>query len=178
MNGLWTVCVLFPAWIGGAWLGGNWESVAPAVSRRKWQAAVILCAAVMVLEWVLRFKHYPGWARHFTSWGATPGLLFALAGARHVGLSMRVRAQPVCRWLGQMSYPCYILHVQLLMLVNHAGDFVMPQLAAQHSALLTFFETFFVLLLIGAAGPPLERFFMGWRSRVLAGARAPMSVKA
>jgi peptidoglycan/LPS O-acetylase OafA/YrhL len=173
VHGLWTVCVLFPCWICGAWLGAHWESVSQMVTRRMWYAAVILSLAVMILEWVLRFKHYPGWARHFTSWGAAPGLLFALAGARHVGLSTRSWAQPCCRWLGLMSYPCYILHIPLLMLIHHAGDSALPSLAAEHPVLLTVLETCLVLLALSLLGPPLERFFMSWRSRFLRVLRQP-----
>ena len=178
INGLWTICVLFPAWICGAWLGGNWENVSAIVTRRMWWAALMLCLAVMILEWVLRFKHYPGWARHFTSWGAAPGLLFALAGAKYVGLSTRVWAQPWCRWLGQISYPCYILHIPLLMLVNHAGDAALSRMTAEHPVLLTVLETLLVVLLLGIVGPPLERFFMNWRSNVLARPREPLAAQS
>lgn len=178
LNGLWMICILFPAWLSGAWLGGNWEAVSPMVTKRKWQASVMLCGAVLVLEWVLRFKHYPGWARHFTSWGAVPGLLFALAGARHVRLSSRTWAQPVCRWLGQISYPCYILHMPLLMLVNHAVDAALPRFALDHRILLTSLETVLVLLLLAFIGPPLERYFMAWRARLLAGSYMSLSAKA
>ena len=49
LNGLWTISVLFPAWICGAWLGGNWENVSAMVTRQMWWAALMLCLAVMIL---------------------------------------------------------------------------------------------------------------------------------
>lgn len=165
MDGLWTVCVLAPVWIAGAWLGGMWGSF--TVSRRTWWVGILSCMLVILLEWVLRFKHYPVWGRHFTSWGAAPGLVILLAGAGHLHLSARASAEPVCRWLGQLSYPCYILHVPLITLVNDWGDKAMPRFAAEHSMLLTSLETLLVVLMLAIGGPPLERFFMNWRSGVL-----------
>lgn len=166
MDGLWTVCILAPVWIAGAWLGGVWGSI--AVSCRTWWIGILSCVLVMVLEWVLRYKHYPVWGRHFTSWGAMPGLLLLLAGAGHLRLAARAQAEPVCRWLGQFSYPCYILHMPLLVLVDHLVDGALPQFAAEHSVLLTVLEASLVIVILAFTGPPLERFFMRWRSKMLA----------
>jgi len=176
MDGLWTVCILAPVWVAGAWLGGQWGSL--AVSRRTWHIGILSCVLVMILEWVLRYKHYPVWGRHFTSWGAAPGLVLLLAGAGHLHLAARAQVEPLCRWLGQFSYPCYILHVPLLVLVNHGVDKALPQFAAEHSVLLTTLETLLVIAILAFTGPPLERYFMNWRTKVLASSSLSRKVLA
>lgn len=165
MHGLWTVCVLAPAWLAGAWLGGEWGRLSP--SRRLWLAGLACCVLVMALEWVLRWRHYPAWDRHLTSWGAVPGLVILLAGAGHLRLSHIAAAATACRWLGRFSYPCYILHMPLLTLVNFTGDHCLPGLHQSHPALLTLAEIAATLALLALAGPGLESRTMAWRAHFL-----------
>ena len=170
VDGIYIMSVLFPIWIAGAWAGGLWDSL--KVSRAQCFLGLLLCLLVVVLEWVLRFKSYPVWSRHLTSWGAIPGLIMVLGGAHHLRLSSVGAAVPVCRWLGQFSYPCYILHIPLLVLINYGLDEMLPTFAAEHSVLLTLLETALLVLLLAAIGPRLERFFMSWRASFLKAVRS------
>jgi peptidoglycan/LPS O-acetylase OafA/YrhL len=172
VDGVWTILVLFPVWICGAWMAGNWASVRLAVSRRKWVAAIVLCFVSEGLLVVLKFKQYPGWAVHLAGWSSIPGLMLLLTGAEHVRLSARPWAEPVCRWLGQMSYPCYILHMQLLLLLVHFMDQAAPEIVHHYPIAHAAIEFSVVLAVLIFVGPRLERFFMAWRSRVLASTRA------
>ena len=88
-----------------------------------------------------------------------PGLAIMLAGGRHLGLAAKPHLIPLCRWLSQFSYPCYILHMPLLLLVHHAGAQVaslggppVPAWGLSFAIVLTF---------LAFIGPALERF--SWR---------------
>jgi peptidoglycan/LPS O-acetylase OafA/YrhL len=170
VDGIYIMSVLFPIWIAGAWAGGLWESL--KISRAQWFLGLLLCLLVIVMEWILRYKSYPVWGRHLTSWGAIPGLILVLAGCHHLRLSSLKGAQAVCRWLGQLSYPCYILHIPLLVLIKEAVELMMPTATADHPVLLTALETLLLVLLLAAIGPRLERFFMSWRASFLKAVRS------
>lgn len=168
VNGLWTVVVLFPVWISGAWLGARWQELRVRVTKRKWLASIGLCVVVMVLEWILRYKDYPVWDRHFTAWGAAVGLVCVLAGAHHTRLIGHPKREAVCRWLGVFSYPCYILHIPVLLMVNAGGDALFSDFSKKHPSLLTLTEILAVLLILALLGPRLEKITMNWRSKFLA----------
>ncbi len=173
-EGVWAILVLFPVWVCGAWVAGNWTSARQSVTKRKWMAALVLCSVSEGLLVVLKFKQYPGWAIHLAGWSSIPGLMLLLAGGQHLELSKRAWAEPVCRWLGQFSFPCYILHMQLLLLVDHFLDQIAPDIVHHYPIAHTAIEFSLVLGVLVLIGPRLERFFMAWRSRVLASTRAPV----
>lgn len=167
VNGLWTITVLFPVWIAGAWLGARWDHLAALITKRLWIMAFGLCALFMSFEWILRFKDYPVWDRHFVSWGAAVGLVCVLAGARHARLSARPQAQAVCRWLGQFSYPCYILHIPVLLILNAQADPLFPDFSKNYSTGLNCIVILTTILILAVVGPRLEEGFMSWRSKCL-----------
>jgi peptidoglycan/LPS O-acetylase OafA/YrhL len=71
--------------------------------------------------------------------------------------------------LGAFSYPCYILHIPLLLILNSKGDALFSEFSKNHPAWLTFGEILGVVLILGLVGPSLERFAMRWRSELMAG---------
>jgi peptidoglycan/LPS O-acetylase OafA/YrhL len=172
VDGIWTLAVLFPVWVCGAWLAGNWPAVSAHITRRLWLGSIGLCILSECLLAEFKFTQYPGWMIHVTSWASVPGLLIFIAGARHARLSRFGRAEPVCRWLGQFSYPCYILHMQLLLILNHFLKPFLPELTGGNPMLG------FVLLLVpllgslALIGPRLERALMRWRAGFLERNRA------
>ncbi|TDU73406.1 peptidoglycan/LPS O-acetylase OafA/YrhL [Prosthecobacter fusiformis] len=162
-EGLWIVSVLLPVWVCGAWLAGHWGSAKLQISRRTWIASILLCILSECLLIVLKFKQYPHWAVHLAGWSSIPGLMLFLLGARFTHLSARSWAEPVCRWLGQFSYPCYILHMQLLLLLDHFVDIYGNGLAHRYPVLHAVFEFLIVLGVLVVVGPKLERWTMHWR---------------
>lgn len=178
IGGVWAVAVLYPVWVVGAWLAMNWEAVQARVTRRIWLASIVLCLVSESLLAVLKFKGYPSWSIHMAGWSSIPGLVLLLAGARHARLSARGWARPVSRWLGQLSYPCYVLHLQLLFMLDHwmfgrAGDGWSQQPIVRSLLLLAP-----VFLLLAWLGPRVERRLMAWRARVIASARTAASLPA
>ncbi|HYF36748.1 MAG TPA: acyltransferase [Prosthecobacter sp.] len=178
LDGLWTVMVLFPVWICGAWLANHWTTFAPRITRGLWIASLGLCALAELLLVILKFHQFPGWAVHAASWASIPGLLIFLAGARHARLSSYSWSRPVCRWLGQFSYPCYVLHLQALLIVNHYLMPVLPKSVSSHPLYNFPLLLAPVLTLLAFGGPPLERRLMRWRAQLLARpAAAPEAVQ-
>ena len=168
VEGLWVVTALFPLWFIGAWMSGRWESLTASITRGRWMLGIVLFAASAIVSIVLKHQHCHGAWYNLAALSSLPGLVLMLGGARHLGLS-RKKVEPLCRWLSQFSYPCYILHVPLLLLANRAAGLLMPKITAEHPFLRVSLSLGVVLALLAAFGPALERFFMAWRSRVLSG---------
>lgn len=168
VDGVWTVAVLFPVWVCGAWLAGHWAAASARVTARLWLISIALCLLAEGLLVILKFYLFPGWSVHLASWASIPGLFIFLAGARHARLSAYALSRPVCRWLGQFSYPCYILHMQVLLIWNHILVSMLPKFIATHPLLDFLILVVPVFALLALTGPPLERRLMRWRSHLLA----------
>jgi peptidoglycan/LPS O-acetylase OafA/YrhL len=168
VDGFWSVSALFVLWLAGARLMVDWGRWSAGVTRAKWITGLTVAAAATVLLFVMRYQDCPPWTTHLAAWAAMPGLVLTIAGARHLGLSgASARVKAACRWLGLFSYPCYILHDQMLRLVDHYAEEWLPASWARMP--LEHLVVSFVVVLppLVLAGPALERFFMGWRTRVL-----------
>lgn len=117
---------------------------------------------------VMRYQQYPSWTTHVAAWVAMPGLVMLIAGGRHfklAGASKRVRS--VCVWLGLFSYPCYILHYQMLLLLDHFAEPLLPHFLVTQPLLRAVIGIIVILPLLMVIGPALEKFFMRWRSHFL-----------
>lgn len=172
VDGFWTLSMLFVLWLSGAWLAVDWARVSRRVTKRLWGWGIVSFAVAVAFLFVLRYQQYPPWSVHAASWGALPGIVLFIAGARHAGLEKAAPAmQAACRWLGQLSYPCYILHVQLLHLADEWLSPLLGPLAAQPLARVLL-SMVVVLPPLVWLGPPLERALMAWRTRLLHGASA------
>ena len=172
VDGFWTLSMLFVLWLSGAWLAVDWTRIAGRVNRRLWILGMVSFAVAVAFLYVLRYYQYPPWSVHAASWGALPGIVLFIAGARHAGLDKAGPAlQSACRWLGMLSYPLYILHVQLLHL---ADEWLSPLLGSLGSQPLARVGLYAVVVLppLLILGPPLERALMAWRTRWLRGASA------
>ncbi|MFN7562817.1 MAG: acyltransferase family protein [Prosthecobacter sp.] len=167
LQGLWTTTALFPLWVTGAAMSSQWEAFTARITRPVWFIGILICAIGAVLSMLMKHAHLPGWRMDMAAWFSLPGLAILLAGGRHLGLAAKPRLIPLCRWLSQFSYPCYILHMPLLLLVHHG----LGHLAALkgHAFLHAGLSFGILLVLLAFIGPALERFFMAWRSRVLSG---------
>lgn len=169
LQGLWTTTALFPLWVTGAAMSSHWEAFTALITRKVWFIGIVLWLIGAVISSVLKYSHSAGFRMDLAAWYSLPGLAILLAGGRHLALASRPRAAPVCRWLSQFSYPCYILHMPLLLLVHHG----LGHLAALKGRAFLHAGVSFtiVLTLLAVIGPALERFFMAWRFRVLSGGK-------
>jgi peptidoglycan/LPS O-acetylase OafA/YrhL len=179
VDGIWSVSALFVLWLAGAGLAAGWGPIAEPVTRRRWHAGLAVLAAATVLLYAVRYLEYPHWSTHLVSWAAMPGIVLMIAGARHAGLAAApARVATGCRWLGLFSYPCYILHDQMLALVNHLTEPLLPEAWAGQPMARVAVYLAVILPPLALAGPALERFFMGWRTRLLRGGRAAAATPA
>lgn len=168
VDGIWTLSVLFVLWLSGAWLAVDWGRVSRRVDFALWIGGILSFGCAVCFLFVLRYLQYPPWSVHAASWSALPGIVLLIAGSRHARLaSASEKVKNACRWLGQLSYPCYVLHVQLLHLVDEYLCPLLPEtLAAMPVARLALYAAT-VLPVLAWTGPPLERALMAWRARVL-----------
>lgn len=167
VEGVWILVVLLPVWVCGAWLAEQKKLGRLSITRRLWLASILMCLGAETLLVLMKYYQAPHWAVHLAGLSSIPGLMLFLAGAPHAKLSRYPRLHPVCRWLGQLSYPCYILHMQLLLLLDHFVD----QWAGAGAHRLPFWHAMveFAILfsLFAILGPLLERRCMRWRAGLL-----------
>ena len=168
VEGVWTLAVLFPIWIAGAWLMSNWEEMRKRVSARVWLLFIPLCLASVAVLAVVRFKGDYSCGLNTASLTCIPGLMLLIAGGHHLRLSSCRWAGRVCGWLGRFSYPSYILHYQIMLLIDcfwlshEEGAFAHRPLLR---AFLLLVPTLFVTAIFG---PMIESRIMAWRARLLA----------
>jgi len=167
VEGVWIVSVLFPVWVCGAWLAAHWQHPRLVISRHTWMFSILLCLLSECLLVVLKFKQFPNWAIHLAGWSSIPGLMLFLIGSHYTRLSAQAWAEPVCRWLGQFSYPCYILHMQLLLLIDHFVDAYLGETLHRYPILHMAVEFSLVFAILILTGPRLERLTLRWRSGLL-----------
>jgi peptidoglycan/LPS O-acetylase OafA/YrhL len=167
LEGLWTTVILFPLWAGGAWLGANWRSVRERMTTRLWVASIIICILAEVLFVSFKFHVYPGWALNIPAWVAAPGLLLFLGGVTRFNLSQKPKWKPACEWLGRFSYPCYILHMQLLLIWHHFLIQWLPKSLSSQPFVYMLCLLLPLLALMAVVGPWMESQIMSWRSQIL-----------
>jgi len=172
MNGLWSVSILFPVWLCGAWLAGNWRRAAACITPRRWMWAVVLCLVSEIILAIVKHTEPPQSAIDLVGLTSIPGLVLLMAGARHARLAAYPRLKPLARWLGQFSYPCYVLHMPLLAALHH---WLIPRLPAQGTGsplLVSLMLLLPVVAVLAVVGPWLERRAMNWRAAFLERLRA------
>lgn len=168
VGGMWTITVLFPLWAAGAWLGATWETVCARISLRLWLWSVPLCVLSALLLVILKFKDSPPWARDLAGLSSMPGLIIFIAGAHHARLAQRDSTRRMSQWLGQFSYPCYVLHFQMMVVLDRT---FLPELGgavARNPLLRALILLVPVFLLLAIVGPWMERRTLAWRARFLA----------
>ena len=176
--GLWSLLVLYPLWLWGARLASKGGPPGVRMNRALWSLSIPLCLISGAVLAVAKFHDSPQWVVDFAGITSIPGLAMLIGGAHHLRLASKDWLRPIAAWLGQFSYPCYVLHLQLMILIERL---VVPKLGDEfihhpvlHSACLII-PTFFSLALVG---PWLERKTMGWRSGVLSRLGRPKNASA
>lgn len=167
VHGLWSVSILFPLWLGGAWLADNWNSISAAIGRRLWWGSFLFClVSEIILAWA-RYHDAPQSVVDFVSLISLPGIVLLLGGARHARLGSFPLAQPCIRRLGNFSYPCYVLHMPLQIMIVRLVIPRLPDGFTAHPLMHALTLLLPVLLVLAVVGPWLETSIMAWRSKVL-----------
>lgn len=166
--GLWSVLILYPLWLWGARLATKGGPAGVRMSRALWQLSIPLCLISEAVLAYAKYRNSPQWVIDFSGITAIPGLAMLIGGAHHLKLASKDWLRPIAQWLGQFSYPCYVLHMQMMVLIE---SFVVPKLGGAFVSSPILHSSIVVLppaLSLAAIGPWLERKTMGWRSWVLA----------
>ncbi len=167
VRGIWTVIVLFPVWLAGAWLGAAWKGERMRISLNAWLWSIPLCGVSELLLVLLKFSDSPDWVIDLAGLSSIPGLVIFVAGAHHARMGSREWVKSAARWLGQFSYPCYVLHFQMMIFLDRM---VLRRIGGSFSAdpiLRSLVLTMAALLSLALIGPWIERATMSWRGRVL-----------
>lgn len=167
LDGLWTTAILFPLWTGGAWLAANWRTVRARMTTRLWVISILICLMAETLFVILKFFVYPSWSLNTPAWVAAPGLLLFMRGASHFKLSQKPNWKAIGEWLGRFSYPCYILHMQLLLIFHHFMIQWLPKSLTSQPFVYMLCLFLPLLVMMAFTVPRLESRIMAWRSQLL-----------
>ena len=160
----WTVPAGALMWLGGAWLAARWNqfSASPALPRLRRLTWVLVPAAYAVQSYVGHV--YPAaWIVWLDQYACVPAyllLILWLQGLPAPGEMVR----RVCRYLGELSYPLYILHSPVIgMTYIFLGRFGL------HFGRWTNFTIVMAvsLLVTCLIGVPIETAIMRWRKGLL-----------
>jgi peptidoglycan/LPS O-acetylase OafA/YrhL len=165
LNGIWCLVILFPLWIAGAWLMTNWARVRDFVSFRLWLLGLLLSLVSMGLLAIARYHVLSPNITYALGLPALPGWLLIVAGGRHLQLGARIEWRPLWRWLGLLSFPCYILHYPILSFIHHWLGPDRSLVALQNPWLRSLILLAPTFVLVALVGPPLERRLLAWRAR-------------
>ena len=177
-GGLWSLFVLYPLWLWGARLAAKGGPHGVRMNRALWSMSIPLCLFSEAALALAKFHDCPHWVVDLAGIASIPGLALLIGGAHHLRLASKYWLRPIASWLGQFSYPCYVLHLQLMILIDRlllpklGGEFIRHPVL--HSACLII-PTFLTLALVG---PWLESKTMGWRSGVLSRLGRPKNAGA
>lgn len=158
----WTLPALYTLWLAGAWLAEHWAR-AQSLGFKSWLLSLALLLALLSTLMLLYAHESRHWLHFVTAYAAILPVLGTLAGLQHLRLS---RVQPlaaVARYLGSLSYPCYILHHPLLWSLQYLCLSQLELSVWGNVALLCLL----VCGIVGSLGVWLERRFLHWRKSLL-----------
>ena len=165
LHGVLVITILYPVWIAGAWLCIHWARARSTQTLRGWLSQCVpLCLLPMALLSYVRFLGEAAIGVDIVGLTSIPGLMLLISGGHLLRLGAKSWARPVCHWLGQFSYPCYILHFQIMLLANH----YLFRDVSGHPFLRMVTLILIPLAITAAIGPAIERRIMAWRKGVLA----------
>jgi peptidoglycan/LPS O-acetylase OafA/YrhL len=161
----WTIPLSSVAWFAGAWLASRWGCVNLSNSSRR-TCLRVGCVGVMAVYGIscfLNYGFYHAFISFIVGYLSLPWFMLLIIGIGSGSWTSLVLLR-VCKVLGVLSYPLYLLHepiIAMLRLLWHVNG-VVPSL---------FVGSLFLGItgFVGSAllGYPLETWVMRWRQRVL-----------
>jgi peptidoglycan/LPS O-acetylase OafA/YrhL len=154
----WTLPALYLLWLAGAWLAEH-ITLAKRCYLWAWLLSVLAMLALLVVLMQLYAAESRHWLHFVTAYAAILPIMGALAGLHHLGLSQRPLLAATARYLGSLSYPCYILHHPLLWSLQYLLMANLKLSIWQNISLLCLT----VAAVVGTLGVWLEQRTLQWR---------------
>ena len=160
----WTVPAGAPMWLAGAWLAARWNQLSALPALPRWRHWVwLLIPAAYALQSYVGYTNPKAWINWLHQYACIPAYLLLILWLQGLPApSESVRR--ICRYLGELSYPLYLLHSPVIGLTGaimgyfklHFGTWTMVAIAVTVS-----------LLAGGLPGVALEAAIMRWRKGLL-----------
>jgi peptidoglycan/LPS O-acetylase OafA/YrhL len=101
------------------------------------------------------------------AYASAPGFALLMAGGHWLRLGDSAAWFTRAAWLGTLSYPCYILHMPVLHLIEYGVMPHLPHAVRTQPVLHLMVLVLPTVLVVSTLGVALEQGIMRWRSRVL-----------
>ena len=169
---VWCISALFVVWIVGAALAAGWQRIKPLMSARLAYVGVLWLVIIYGAQAGMHYFSGRAFGYMLAAYAAAPGFALLISCGHLVCLGDSVRWSAIASWMGALSYPCYILHMPLLNLMEYAVIRLLPE--AWRTQLISHLLIILVpsVMIVSILGVAAERSLMAWRSRFLRALRS------
>ncbi|RYY57501.1 MAG: acyltransferase [Chitinophagaceae bacterium] len=167
---VWSILASSILWLAGAGLLYIWPVIAPRVNLKKCAWLLPLSSVACLVFYFASYLNQRAWVLHLATYCAIPFFALLILSGRNVSYLDSPRARRLCKFLGIISYPVYILHLQVLFLVKN-WRWQMEITLNWPKPVSYLLLVVVVLGFCCAVGGLLELATLRWRARLLARGR-------
>ena len=161
---LWTVPAGAPMWLAGAWLAARWNQLSASPALPRWRRLVwLLVPTAYALQSYVGYHNPKAWMNWLHQYACVPAyvlLILWLQGLPTPGKVLRW----ICRYLGELSYPLYLLHLPVIGIMDALRKHFGWQFGPWTNFAIVVAAS---LLVAGLPGVIMETAIMRWRKGLL-----------